>query len=168
LKTSLQANIYCLGKKELYEKGWRGQVPPYEFDKLGKKIDPTPVKTSNYLQLVGTKLKHISPIDKMTKEEFLIPKINDEHCLQCGRCFLACADSGYQAIKFDGYNTFPKIVEEDCTGCAICHAVCPVQDAIHMVPRTMVYEKNFGMQPGPNFPKEHIIRVEPISKQGQI
>jgi dihydropyrimidine dehydrogenase (NADP+) len=117
------------------------------------------------LNLVGTKLKHISPIDKMTKEEYLAPVINEDKCLQCGRCFLACADSGYQAIKFDGYNTFPKIVEEDCTGCAICHAVCPVENAIHMLPRTKVYEINRGTTPGPNYPKEHIIRVEPLSKQ---
>jgi hypothetical protein len=67
LKTSLQANLYCLSKKELYAKGWRGQFPPYEFEKLNTKIDKTPVKTSSYLQMVGTKLKHISPIDKMTK-----------------------------------------------------------------------------------------------------
>jgi len=56
-----------LSKKELYEKGWRGQFPPYEFEKLNTKIDKAPVKTSSYLQMVGTKLKHISPIDKMTK-----------------------------------------------------------------------------------------------------
>ena len=92
----------------------------------------------------------------MTKEEFLVPAIKESKCLQCGRCYLACADSGYQAIKFDGYSTFPKIVEEDCTGCAICHSVCPVEDAIHMVPRTLPYQANRGTIPGPNYPKEHL------------
>ena len=122
------------------------------------------VKTSPILALVGTKLKHISPIDKMNKQEFLAPVINEDKCLQCGRCYLACSDSGYQAIQFDGYNTFPKIIEKDCTGCAICHAVCPVEDAIHMLPRTEVYEINRGTTPGPNYPKENIIRIEPLSK----
>ena len=87
--------------------------------------------------------------------------INEDKCLQCGRCYVACSDSGYQAIKFDGYNTFPKIIEKDCTGCSICYAVCPVEDAIHMLPRKEVYEINRGTTPGPEFPKENIIRVEP-------
>ena len=100
----------------------------------------------------------------MNKQEFLAPVINEDKCLQCGRCYLACSDSGYQAIQFDGYNTFPKIIEKDCTGCAICHAVCPVEDAIHMLPRTEVYEINRGTTPGPNYPKENIIRIEPLSK----
>lgn len=106
--------------------------------------------------VIGTKLHHISPLEKMTREEFLAPVINEDKCLQCGRCYLACSDSGYQAIKFEGYNTFPKIVEEDCTGCAICHAVCPVEDAIHMLPRTLPYKANRGTEPGPNYPKEHL------------
>jgi dihydropyrimidine dehydrogenase (NADP+) len=123
----LKANIYCLGKKELYDKGWRGQFPPFAFSKLGTKFDTeTKVVTKGISELVSSKLKHISSLEKMNRQEFLAPVINEDKCLQCGRCYLACADSGYQAIKFDGYNTFPKIVEADCTGCAICHAVCPV------------------------------------------
>lgn len=166
LKTSLQANIYCLSKKELYEKGWRGQFPPYGYEKLNTKVDPTPVQASkNLLALVGTKINHISPLSHMTRKEYLAPVINEANCLQCGRCYVACSDSGYQAIKFDGYNTFPKIIEKDCTGCAICHAVCPVQDAIHMLPRTEVYTIERGTTPGPQFPKEAIIRVEPLSQE---
>lgn len=137
------------------------------FTKLNSEVHKEEVPVKNFLDLVGTKLKHISPIDKMTKNEFLAPVINEEKCLQCGRCFLACADSGYQAIQFEGYSTFPKIVEADCTGCAICHAVCPVEDAIHMLPRQEVYTINRGTTPGPNYPKEHIIRVEPLHKQQQ-
>jgi NAD-dependent dihydropyrimidine dehydrogenase PreA subunit len=95
LHTSLQANIYCLSRADLYEKGWRGQFPPLNFSKLNSEIKKEEVKTKRFLDLVGTKLKHISPIDKMTKNEFLAPVINEEKCLQCGRCFLACADSGY-------------------------------------------------------------------------
>jgi len=85
----------------------------------------------------------------------MVPTINENACLQCGRCYLACSDSGYQAIKFDGFNTFPDIVEKDCTGCAICHAVCPVEDAIYMVPRTLPYKVNRGTELRPTFPKEH-------------
>ena len=89
-------------------------------------------------------------------KDFLVPWIDDKNCLQCGRCYLACSDSGYQAITFDGYGTVPKIVEGDCTGCAICHAVCPVQDAIHMVPRLSDYTVKRGTIPDENYPKEHL------------
>jgi dihydropyrimidine dehydrogenase (NADP+) len=166
LKTSLQANMYCLSKKELYDKGWRGQFPPMGFQNSNNKASAKPVKkVPSVLDLVSSKLKHVSPISNMTKEEFLAPVINEDKCLQCGRCYVACADSGYQAIKFDGYNTFPKIIEKDCTGCAICYAVCPVEDAIHMVPRTEVFEINRGTVPGPGYPKENIIRVQPLKKE---
>src|SRR5690606_24616304 len=104
LKTSVQANIYCLSKKELYEKGWRGQFPPYRFEQLDTKFEASPVETTKgLLDLVGTKLKHISPLTQMTRKEYLAPVINEANCLQCGRCYVACSDSGYQAIKFDGY-----------------------------------------------------------------
>jgi dihydropyrimidine dehydrogenase (NADP+) len=166
LKTSFQANLYGLSRKDLYEKGWRGQVPPNNFAKQKVKVVPAEVRVvPPLLSLVGSKLKHISPIDKMTTNEYLAPVINKDKCLQCGRCYLACSDSGYQAIKFDGYNTFPEIIEKDCTGCSICHSVCPVEDAIHMLPRTEVYEINRGTTPGPKFPKENIIRVQPLEKK---
>ncbi len=156
LKTSLQAHLYSLSKKELYDKGWRGQYPPFNFQKLNTKVDNNEPKVPGVLNFVRSKLHHISPIEKMTKEEFLAPVINESKCLQCGRCYLACTDSGYQAIKFDGYNTIPKIIEEDCTGCAICHAVCPVEDAIHMLPRTLPYKANRGTETDSNYPKEHL------------
>ena len=104
----------------------------------------------------------------MTKDEFLVPAIKESKCLQCGRCFLACADSGYQAIQFDGYNTVPRIVEQDCTGCAICHSVCPVEDAIHMVPRTMEYTPNRGLPTHPDYPKEHLRTVPPLGKPASV
>ena len=63
----------------------------------------------------------------------VIAKINDDKCLQCGRCYTACLDSGYQAIEFPTSFEVPKVIKADCTGCALCVNVCPVEDAIHMV-----------------------------------
>jgi len=72
----------------------------------------------------------------MKREDFVIPLIHEDSCLKCGRCYLACLDSGYQAIKFTGFDSFPQIIEEACTGCALCHAVCPVEGSISMEIRT--------------------------------
>jgi len=29
------------------------------------------------------------------EKDMLVPKINEDVCLKCGRCYLACFDSGY-------------------------------------------------------------------------
>jgi hypothetical protein len=74
--------MYCLAKKELYDKGWRGQFPPFGFQKLETKPNPADtVKPKGILDLVGTKLKHISPLEKMNRQEFLAPVINEDKCL---------------------------------------------------------------------------------------
>jgi len=154
-----------LNDKGKYAQGWRGQFPPYNYQSLNNPIRENyeDIKTPQIPQIVASKLKHVSPIEKMPIGEFQAPVIDESKCLQCGRCYLACSDSGYQAIQFDGYNTVPRIVEEDCTGCAICHAACPVENAIHMKPRTMPYTVNRGTMPSPTYPKEHL-RTYPPSK----
>jgi len=84
-----------LTDKDLYSKGWRGQVPPEGFQKLKTKAKPKISKTPTISEIIGSKLSYISPIDKMNKAESMIPIISDANCLQCGRCYLACSDSGY-------------------------------------------------------------------------
>lgn len=81
----------------------------------------------------------------MKRENFLIPKIHEDSCLKCGRCYLTCLDSGYQAIKFDNFNSIPNIIEELCTGCALCHAVCPVEGSISMEIRATDIVVNRGI-----------------------
>lgn len=50
-------------------------------------------------------------------------------CINCGKCYMACNDSGYQAIHFDPETHIPK-VNDDCTGCTLCLSVCPIIDCI--------------------------------------
>ncbi len=40
-------------------------------------------------------------------------------CINCGKCYMACNDSGYQAIEFDPKTHLPKVTK-DCTGCTLC------------------------------------------------
>lgn len=44
--------------------------------------------------LVNSGLGHISDMVDLEKD-ILMPKINDDVCLKCGRCYLTCADNGY-------------------------------------------------------------------------
>ncbi len=59
--------------------------------------------------------------------------INQDSCIQCGRCHVVCEDTSHQAISAtkDGKRYF-EIKEEECVGCNLCVSICPVQDCITM------------------------------------
>jgi dihydropyrimidine dehydrogenase (NADP+) len=50
-------------------------------------------------------------------------------CINCGKCYMACNDSGYQAITFNPETHIPTVTD-DCTGCILCVSVCPIIDCI--------------------------------------
>lgn len=64
-----------------------------------------------------------------------IAQINQDKCIHCGLCYIACEDTSHQSInivKGNPYNTY-TIKEEECVGCNLCQIVCPVNDCITMV-----------------------------------
>lgn len=60
-------------------------------------------------------------------------KINQDSCIKCGRCHIACEDTSHQAITslVDGQRHF-EVIEEECVGCNLCVNVCPVENCITM------------------------------------
>lgn len=61
-------------------------------------------------------------------------KIDQDKCIECGRCHIACEDTSHQAITsmVDGKRHF-EVIEEECVGCNLCVNVCPVEGCIDMV-----------------------------------
>jgi dihydropyrimidine dehydrogenase (NAD+) subunit PreA len=57
--------------------------------------------------------------------------IDQDACIQCGRCHIACEDTSHQAITAtrDGVRHF-EVKEDECVGCNLCVTVCPVADCI--------------------------------------
>jgi dihydropyrimidine dehydrogenase (NAD+) subunit PreA len=57
--------------------------------------------------------------------------INQDSCIQCGRCHIACEDTSHQAITSnkDGQRHF-EVKEDECVGCNLCVTVCPVPSCI--------------------------------------
>lgn len=64
--------------------------------------------------------------------------INQDTCIQCGRCHISCEDTSHQAIMAskDGQRHF-EVKEDECVGCNLCTLVCPVPECItlrHLLP----------------------------------
>ncbi len=61
-------------------------------------------------------------------------RIDQDVCIKCGRCHIACEDTSHQAITqtVDGKRHF-EVIEDECVGCNLCVNVCPVEDCITMV-----------------------------------
>jgi len=60
-------------------------------------------------------------------------KINQDSCIKCGRCHIACEDTSHQAITsmLNGERHF-EVIDDECVGCNLCVNVCPVEDCITM------------------------------------
>jgi dihydropyrimidine dehydrogenase (NAD+) subunit PreA len=62
--------------------------------------------------------------------------IQQDLCIQCGRCHVVCEDTSHQAISAgnagnDGQRRF-EVREQDCVGCNLCVAICPVPGALRL------------------------------------
>ena len=57
--------------------------------------------------------------------------IDQDLCIACGRCHIACEDTSHQAITAmkDGKRWF-EVKDDECVGCNLCVTVCPVPDCI--------------------------------------
>jgi dihydropyrimidine dehydrogenase (NAD+) subunit PreA len=57
--------------------------------------------------------------------------IDQDKCIECGRCHIACEDTSHQAIMAtkDGQRHF-EVKEDECVGCNLCTLVCPVPECI--------------------------------------
>ncbi|MBS1075191.1 NAD-dependent dihydropyrimidine dehydrogenase subunit PreA [Gluconobacter sp. Dm-73] len=63
--------------------------------------------------------------------------IDQEACIKCGLCHIACEDTSHQAISktlLNGERHY-EVIDEECVGCNLCAHVCPVDDCITMVPQ---------------------------------
>ncbi len=80
-------------------------------------------------------------------------RINQDLCIECGRCFIACEDTSHQAIMAtkNGVRHF-EVMEDECVGCNLCVNVCPVENCIEMValePGTL--DQRTGKQVSPDY-----------------
>ena len=63
-------------------------------------------------------------------------KINQDLCINCGRCFAACEDTSHQAIAMSEDRKF-TVLDEECVACNLCVNVCPIDNCITMEPMSV-------------------------------
>ncbi|WP_252235666.1 NAD-dependent dihydropyrimidine dehydrogenase subunit PreA [Clostridium sp. CH2] len=76
--------------------------------------------------MVGIAIKNIIPAEDLDREYIVYPKVDEEKCLGCGRCYISCYDGAHQAIKWNAEERKPEVNKDRCVGCHLCALVCPV------------------------------------------
>ncbi|MDR2771027.1 MAG: NAD-dependent dihydropyrimidine dehydrogenase subunit PreA [Clostridiales Family XIII bacterium] len=79
--------------------------------------------------LIGKALPNIIPAEELNRDFRIIPKIDDDSCVGCGRCYISCYDGAHQAIDWEEERRRP-VINDNCVGCHLCLNVCPVADCI--------------------------------------
>ena len=72
--------------------------------------------------------------------------IDQDLCIKCGRCHIACEDTAHQAItaSVNGVRHF-EVIDAECVGCNLCVSVCPVEGCITMRPMTSGIDPRTGL-----------------------
>ena len=88
---------------------------------------------SDVEEIVGKAVPNVTDWQYLNLNYISKAVINQDLCIKCGRCHIACEDTSHQAITsmLDGERHF-EVIDEECVGCNLCVNVCPVEDCITM------------------------------------
>ncbi len=82
---------------------------------------------------VGRSLTRLRDHEQLPHGVRVVSRIDEPLCIRCGLCFIACADGGHEAIRFDRERN-ATIDQARCVGCGLCAQVCPVPNCVSIVP----------------------------------
>ena len=94
---------------------------------------------ASVMDLVGRSVQRYSNWGDLDLNYKVVAQINNDVCINCNKCHIACEDTSHQCIDLYTESGRPmlKVREDDCVGCNLCSIVCPAEGAI-----TMVEKKN--------------------------
>lgn len=88
------------------------------------------------MDIVGKSVPRYSEWGNLNLNYKVVARIDEQSCINCNRCHIACEDTSHQCIDMvQMENGGKKLVvrEADCVGCNLCSIVCPIEDCITMV-----------------------------------
>jgi dihydropyrimidine dehydrogenase (NAD+) subunit PreA len=81
--------------------------------------------------LIGRAVPNVTDWQYLNLNYVTKARIDQEACIQCGRCYAACEDTSHQAISMSEDRVF-EVIDEECVACNLCVNVCPVEGCITM------------------------------------
>ncbi len=102
-------------------------------DGLNNWMDDKGFSTLN--DFIGKSVSTVTNWEELDINFHIVANINQDKCIHCGLCYIACEDTSHQSINLSygkPYNTY-SIKEDECVGCNLCKVMCPVDDCITMV-----------------------------------
>jgi dihydropyrimidine dehydrogenase (NAD+) subunit PreA len=104
-------------------------------------------------ELVGKAVPNVTDWQYLNLNYVTKARIDQDKCIQCGRCYAACEDTSHQAISNqpkNGKRHF-EVIDEECVACNLCIEVCPVETCITMVRLTEGTDPRTGRKIDPNY-----------------
>jgi len=109
---------------------------------LSRYLDERQMKLGD---LVGRAVPNVSDWKYLNLNYVTKARIDQDLCIECGRCHVVCEDASHQAITAmkDGVRHF-EVVDSECVGCNLCVNVCPVENCITMEQLTVGVDPHTG------------------------
>ena len=81
--------------------------------------------------IVGRAVPNVTDWQYLNLNYVTKARINQNSCIQCGRCYAVCEDTSHQAISMSDDRVF-EVIDSECVACNLCVNVCPVEGCITM------------------------------------
>jgi dihydropyrimidine dehydrogenase (NAD+) subunit PreA len=85
--------------------------------------------------IVGKAVGNVTDWQHLNLNYKTIARIDQDLCIKCGLCHIACEDTSHQAVAAtlsNGTRRF-EVIDKECVGCNLCMHACPVTGCITMV-----------------------------------
>lgn len=88
---------------------------------------------SRVADLVGRALDRIVGREELAQAGAVRARVDQETCIGCGRCHVACRDGAHRAIDWEADERRPLVDLSRCVGCGLCAGLCPTDSIDLMV-----------------------------------
>jgi len=103
------------------------------IDGLGNWLDEK--RYTDLPAVIGRAVPNITDWQYLNLNYKILARIDQDLCIKCGLCHIACEDTSHQAIaaqRVDGARRY-EVIDAECVGCNLCMFACPVTGCISMV-----------------------------------